>query len=70
MANSAGGIEILFLQGQLLSGTQSYPAGTRMRFPINSYIELEAEATGATLYVKTGHFKHTLDLWDTDKDTQ
>lgn len=67
--DSAGGMEILILQGQLRSGTQCYPAGTWMRFPINSDVELQAE-TGATLYVKTGHLQHTVDVWGTHKNTQ
>ena len=60
---SKQGIELLIIKGQLFCGTEIYPAGSWVRFPINSAAKFQAGPSGTTLYVKTGHLQHAIDVW-------
>lgn len=60
---SEQGIELLVIKGQLFCGTEIYPAGSWVRLPINSAAKFQAGPLGATLYVKTGHLQHAIDVW-------
>ena len=60
---SEQGIEFLIIKGQLFSGTEIYPEGSWVRLPINFAAKFQAGPSGATLYVKTGHLQHAIDVW-------
>lgn len=60
--NSKQGIELLIIKGQLFCDTEIYPAGSWVRLPINSAAKFQAGPLGATLYVKTGHLQHAIDV--------
>lgn len=60
---SEQGIEFFIIKGLLFCGSQIYPAGSWARFPINSVAKFQAGTSGATLYVKTGHLQHAIDVW-------
>lgn len=57
------GIEVLIIAGELRSASNIYPTGTWMRLPLKSNLKFYAAASGATLYVKTGHLQHAIDVW-------
>ncbi|GEM_PF-3490505 len=60
---SEQGIELFIIKGQLFCGTEIYPAGSWVRLPLNSAAKFQAGPSGATLYVKTGHLQHAIDVW-------
>ncbi|WP_122901363.1 cupin domain-containing protein [Acinetobacter sp. B51(2017)] len=57
------GLEILVLTGALSSGKQVYPAGSWLRLPQDSDLQLKATETGANIYVKSGHLQHAMQVW-------
>lgn len=52
---SLNGMEILIVQGELMVNKETYPTGSWIRLPPNASVNFQAEQSGATLYVKTGH---------------
>lgn len=54
-----GGAEILLLKGQLEASGDYYDAGSWLRFPPGDMPTLMATASGALLYLKTGHLNST-----------
>lgn len=57
------GVEILVLGGELCSSTQVYPAGSWLRLPQGSDLHLKCTELGATIYVKSGHLQHAMQIW-------
>ena len=57
------GLEIFILDGQLLTTTKIYPTGSWIRLPINSKVQFIADVIGATLYVKSRHLQHAINIW-------
>lgn len=51
------------LTGALCSGTQIYPAGSWLRLPQDSDLQLKATKTGASIYVKSGHLQYAMQVW-------
>lgn len=49
------GAEILVLEGSLHEGAHRYERGSWIRLPPGEHPDLVASATGATVYLKTGH---------------
>ncbi|NRB70688.1 MAG: cupin domain-containing protein [Xanthomonadales bacterium] len=50
-----GGEEVFVLAGGLIDGSGPCPAGSWLRHPVGHADSLQADADGATLYLKTGH---------------
>ncbi len=50
-------------KGQLFCGTEIYPAGSWVHLPLNSAAKFQAGPSGATLYVKTSHLQHAIEVW-------
>ena len=60
---SEQGIEFLIIKGELFCGTEIYPTGSWVRLPMHSTANFQAGSSGATLYVKTGHLQHAINVW-------
>lgn len=57
------GIEILVIHGQIVMDSQVYQAGSWLRLPYTTQSRIQATDLGATLYIKTGHLKHAMEVW-------
>ena len=60
------GIEIFILSGELCADSMIYTAGTWLRLAQKSHLALSATALGSTVYVKSGHLQHAVDVWAKD----
>lgn len=63
------GIEILIIDGELFSDSNIYPAGTWIRLPQNCDLQLSA-TTAATIYVKSKHLQHAIDVWENNESQE
>ncbi|WP_298142028.1 cupin domain-containing protein [uncultured Acinetobacter sp.] len=59
----AHGIEILVLLGELHAESKIYPKGTWIRLPPLSTMQFCATDLGATIYVKSAHLPHAMNVW-------
>ena len=50
-----GGAELLVVKGSLIEGDQTYLKDSWIRMPVGTLTTIKAGATGATIYIKTGH---------------
>ena len=53
--NDAGGIEVLVLTGEITEGGDKLQKGSWLRLPEGQALNAEAGASGATVWMKTGH---------------
>jgi anti-sigma factor ChrR (cupin superfamily) len=61
-ADTAGGAELLVVEGALVDGAEPLDRGSWLRLPPRAAESLFAGRDGATLYLKTGHLT-TLTVW-------
>lgn len=59
----AKGTEILVISGEISMDSNIYPVGTWLRLPQKSNFQLKATVAGSTIYVKSGHLQHAIDVW-------
>lgn len=64
--NITQGIEIFIITGELYGDSKIYPKGTWLRLPQQSNLQLQATASGAIIYVKSGHLQHAINVWGND----
>lgn len=57
------GLEIFIITGELIADSQTYPQGTWLRLPPKSQFTLSATASGCTIYIKSEHLTHALEVW-------
>ena len=57
------GIEILILSGELVPHCEHFATGTWLRLAANRAMQLFAGASGASLYIKSGHLQHAIHVW-------
>ena len=57
---TAGGAELLVLEGTLIEAEQTYQRGGWIRLPVDATSEIVAGANGATVYLKTGHLSQVI----------
>lgn len=57
------GMELLVLKGRLSDGQQSFSAGTWVRWPPNSRVQLRSVAAQSMIYQKYGHLNQ-ITCWD------
>ena len=51
------------IHGQIVMDSQVYQAGSWLRLPYTTQSRIQATDLGATLYIKTGHLKHAMEVW-------
>ncbi|ALH96083.1 cupin domain-containing protein [Acinetobacter equi] len=59
-------VEIFIIEGELCSDSNFYPTGSWLRIPQKSNLQLCATALGATIYIKSGHLQHAMNVWSNE----
>ncbi|MBH0086549.1 cupin domain-containing protein [Psychrobacter sp. SCQQ22] len=59
---SAGGAELLVVDGSLVEGEQVYQRDSWIRLPVGEQSQIKAGLEGATVYIKTGHLIQVIGL--------
>ena len=59
---SAGGVELLVVEGSLVEGDKAYQRDSWIRLPVGEQSQIKAGLEGATVYIKTGHLIQVIGL--------